>query len=571
MSTRHQIIEQLGSGGFGTVYRAKDTQLNREIAIKRLKATEGSNRSELMSTLLEEAKILAALRHPNIVTIYDIQSTDEHAEIIMELVKGITVEQLIKRHLLLARDFSFIATQILSALSVAHKHSVLHCDLKPSNLMLCATQGDNYEVKIVDFGMSPSASNITGQTTKIIGSIYFMAPEQLDKGEVSVQTDVYSLGCLFYYMLTGAHPFDGDTTVQVMASHMLGNYKPITTIRKDLPHELCDWVEKHISKNPEDRFQSCKDALNALIKLNVECPTEAFKLEASSKSKRASLDVRPITTSSLAPEESKKAKTGNEKDSEFVLPPHAAQLAEKHQKAEFNEVKKPLPSAPKEPKALAEQVIRIAPNSIWYFTIKGQRRGPIPIESLGGLIENGQLREEDSVWHPAYDDWRKVKDCEELKPYLDKVKEANKPDTVSLLSRLFKNKSKPETSDQPSSGILSSCASIVSIELLIIFFGTLVCGAYIWYKPDLWQFGTAVFGITLFCFGYFKLKLAEGRTDLLWLIAGISLPVFGDLLYTLTHLKMGAKSFLLMLLGMSLLLYIAIQSDLFHMISISTS
>lgn len=559
MSTRHQIIEQLGSGGFGTVYRAKDTQLNREIAIKRLKASEGSNRSDLMSNLLEEAKILAALRHPNIVTIYDIQSSDDHAEIIMELVKGITIEQLVKRHLLLARDFIFITTQILSALSVAHKHNVLHCDLKPSNLMLCATQGDNYEIKIVDFGMSPSASNITGQTTKIIGSIYFMAPEQLDKGTVSVQTDIYSLGCLFYYMLTGSHPFDGDTTVQVMASHMLGNFKPVASIRQDLPVELCSWVEKHIAKNPEDRFQSCKDSLNELISLQIDSATEAFKINASTKSRKTAVDVRPITVTSLTPEEKPAAqpKKDEEKKAEFELPPHAAKLAEKHQK-EF-EATQPKKVAPKkEPKALAEQVIRIAPNSIWYFTIKGQRRGPIPLESIGGLIENNQLRGDDSVWHPAFDDWKKVSDCEELQPYLEKVAEANKPAKPTLKQKLFGKGSEAEDK-----GIIARFFDFIdgsiSTELLITLFGTLVCGAFIWLKPDIWQFATIAFAIVLFIYGYLNLKYCQIKSDLLWLIAGISLPLFGDLLFTLTHVRIGAKGFLLMLLGLSIMLYTIMQ------------
>lgn len=561
MSTRHQIIEQLGSGGFGTVYRAKDTQLNREIAIKRLKASEGSNRAELMSHLLEEAKILAALRHPNIVTIYDIQSSDDHAEIIMELVKGITIEHLVKRHLLLARDFIFISTQILSALSVAHKHNVLHCDLKPSNLMLCATQGDNYEIKIVDFGMSPSASNITGQTTKIIGSIYFMAPEQLDKGIVSAQTDIYSLGCLFYYMLTGAHPFDGDTTVQVMASHMLGKYKPISSIRQDLPVELCNWVEKHFAKQPEDRYQNCKDSLNDLISLQVDSATEAFKLNVSSKSRKTSIDVRPITVTSLTPDDKPDSPAPPAKDKEFELPAHAAKLAEKHQK-EF-EAAQPKKAQKKEPVALAEQVIRIAPNSIWYFTIKGQRRGPIPLENIGGLIENNQLKADDSVWHPAFDDWKKVSACEELQPFLQKLAEANPVKKQSLAQKLFGTAESNETAEKGLfAKLVAFINSTLSPELLITLLGTSVCGAFIWLRPDMWKFATIVLAMLLFAYGYLNLKLRQGQQDLLWLVAGISLPIFGDLLFTLTHVRVGAKGFLLMLLGMAILLYTVMQNTL---------
>lgn len=561
MSTRHQIIEQLGSGGFGTVYRAKDTQLNREIAIKRLKASEGSNRAELMSHLLEEAKILAALRHPNIVTIYDIQSSDDHAEIIMELVKGITIEHLVKRHLLLARDFIFISTQILSALSVAHKHNVLHCDLKPSNLMLCATQGDNYEIKIVDFGMSPSASNITGQTTKIIGSIYFMAPEQLDKGIVSAQTDIYSLGCLFYYMLTGAHPFDGDTTVQVMASHMLGKYKPISSIRQDLPVELCNWVEKHFAKQPEDRYQNCKDSLNDLISLQVDSATEAFKLNVSSKSRKTSIDVRPITVTSLTPDDKPDSPAPPAKDKEFELPAHAAKLAEKHQK-EF-EAAQPKKAQKKEPVALAEQVIRIAPNSIWYFTIKGQRRGPIPLENIGGLIENNQLKADDSVWHPAFDDWKKVSACEELQPFLQKLAEANPVKKQSLAQKLFGTAESNETAEKGLfAKLFAFINSTLSPELLITLLGTSVCGAFIWLRPDMWKFATIVLAMLLFAYGYLNLKLRQGQQDLLWLVAGISLPIFGDLLFTLTHVRVGAKGFLLMLLGMAILLYTVMQNTL---------
>jgi serine/threonine-protein kinase len=136
---RHQIIKQLSSGGsgdFGCVYQARDTQLDRDIAIKRFKNESSPSQNELKEQLLTEAKILAGLRHPNIVSIYDVIENENGGDIIMELIDGDTLDTVIKKTPLDLQQFLFVAIQLLSAIATAHEHRVLHCGLKPSNIML---------------------------------------------------------------------------------------------------------------------------------------------------------------------------------------------------------------------------------------------------------------------------------------------------------------------------------------------------------------------------------------------------------------------------------------------------
>jgi len=270
MKERNKILSELGSGGYGTVFRALDTKLNREVAIKRLKPESDSSESELNDRLQEEAKVLAALRHPNIVTIFDIQQNGNSAEIIMELIEGKTLSELVDHHVLQPSDFIYISTQILSALATAHENNVLHCDIKPSNVMLSLTSQKSYEVKLLDFGMSPTALISKNNSPQIMGSIYFMAPEQFDKQTPRPETDIYSLGCLFYYMLTGFLPFAGDTTIQVMASHMSGNYQPLSTLVPSYPKPLIEWIEKHLNKNATERYSTVRESLETLLFIDFE-------------------------------------------------------------------------------------------------------------------------------------------------------------------------------------------------------------------------------------------------------------------------------------------------------------
>lgn len=262
MSERYELKGKIGEGGIGTVHKAFDTQLKREVAIKRLIPVEGGNSTEAADNLIKEATTLSALQHPNIVTVYDVGTDDKGGFVVMELLKGETFDETIARGALTYDDFRVVVTQTLEALIAAHHVGLIHRDLKPSNLMVNWMPSGKFQIKILDFGLAkfskqPSVQTID-QGDAILGSIYFMAPEQFERIALDVRTDLYSMGCMYYQCLTGKYPFDGDTAPQVMASHLQNRVTPLNQLRPDVPAWACDWVMWLISRKMEERPQSAK-------------------------------------------------------------------------------------------------------------------------------------------------------------------------------------------------------------------------------------------------------------------------------------------------------------------------
>ena len=264
MSQRYELKGQIGEGGIGTVHKAFDTQLKREVAIKRLIPVEGGNTAEAADNLLKEATTLSALQHPNIVTVYDVGTDDQGGFVVMELLKGETFDETINRGALTFDDFKNVVTQTLEALIAAHHTGLIHRDLKPSNLMVNWMPSGKFQIKILDFGLAkfskqPSVQTID-QGDAILGSIYFMAPEQFERIALDARTDLYSMGCMYYQCLTGKYPFDGETAPQVMASHLQNRVTPLEKLRPDVPKWACDWVMWLISRKMDDRPESAKFA-----------------------------------------------------------------------------------------------------------------------------------------------------------------------------------------------------------------------------------------------------------------------------------------------------------------------
>ncbi len=175
----------------------------------------------------------------------------------MELLKGETFDETINRGALTFDDFRNVVTQTLEALIAAHHTGLIHRDLKPSNLMVNWMPSGKFQIKILDFGLAkfskqPSVQTID-QGDAILGSIYFMAPEQFERIPLDARTDLYSMGCMYYQSLTGKYPFDGDTAPMVMASHLQNRVQPLANLRPDLPLWLCDWVMWLISRKMDDR------------------------------------------------------------------------------------------------------------------------------------------------------------------------------------------------------------------------------------------------------------------------------------------------------------------------------
>lgn len=267
MNDRYEIREQIGRGGLGVVYRAFDTHLDREVAIKRVLVASGEPIEELTQALMQEAKVLSALNHPNIVTVHDIGVDEEGPFVVMELLNGDTLDNIIERATLPFADFERFATQALEGMIAAQSVHLVHRDIKPANIMLVWQPCGKFQVKILDFGLAKFSRKPTTQTVdhsdSILGSIYFMAPEQFERIPLDGRTDIYSLGAVFYYTLTGRYPFDGENAVDVMVAHLSHIMTPLRDYRPDLPDSVGAWIETLVARKMEDRPADAQAALNA--------------------------------------------------------------------------------------------------------------------------------------------------------------------------------------------------------------------------------------------------------------------------------------------------------------------
>jgi Tol biopolymer transport system component/tRNA A-37 threonylcarbamoyl transferase component Bud32 len=282
----YEILSPLGAGGMGEVYRARDTRLDRVVAIKILRP-ERVGREESRSRFIQEAKAASALNHPNIVTIYDIGSDQEVDYIAMEFVPGKTLDQLIGRNGMRLTDLLRYAVQAADALAKAHAAGIVHRDLKPSNIMVT---GDGL-VKVLDFGLaklskpveSPEAATRTLQAGTnqgvIMGTAAYMSPEQAEGKEAGPRSDIFSFGALLYEMASGQLAFRGDTQMSTLSAVLRDEPKPVTEIRIDVPGELARIVARCLRKDPARRFQHMDDLKVALEELKEE--SESGKLVAA--------------------------------------------------------------------------------------------------------------------------------------------------------------------------------------------------------------------------------------------------------------------------------------------------
>ncbi|MEO8188808.1 MAG: protein kinase [Acidobacteriota bacterium] len=276
----YEILSALGAGGMGEVYRAKDTKLGRDVAIKVL--PEGvAQDSERLARFEREARSLAALNHPGIVTIYAVEQSGETRFLAMELVEGDTLDTAIgPGGLPLARFFE-IAVPLADALSAAHERGIVHRDLKPANVMI-TREG---RVKVLDFGLAKleapdSEANGTDMPTEsrvdltgkgeVFGTVAYMSPEQARGGKIDARSDVFSLGVVLYQMLTGERPFAGASPADMISSILRDQPSPVTEVRSDLPPHLGRILRRCLEKEPRDRYQTSRDVYNELKDLRAE-------------------------------------------------------------------------------------------------------------------------------------------------------------------------------------------------------------------------------------------------------------------------------------------------------------
>ena len=259
----YTILAAIGSGGMGDVYRARDTKLGRDVAIKVLGDAMARD-PEGLARFTREAHAVAALNHPHIVTIFSTEEADGVRFMTMELVEGRTLDQLIPSGGVSLAQFFDIAIAVADALSAAHRKHLTHRDLKPANVMV----SDDGRVKVLDFGLARSAEpdpefvaadETRRQLTKagtVLGTMPYMSPEQIEAKPLDPRTDIFSLGVMLYEMATGARPFAGDSSPALMSSILKDQAKPVVERRPDIPGDVSRLIDRCLEKQPRDRLQT---------------------------------------------------------------------------------------------------------------------------------------------------------------------------------------------------------------------------------------------------------------------------------------------------------------------------
>ncbi len=256
----YNIIEKLGEGGMGVVYLAEDTRLGRNVAIKFLPDHIAGD-SESRERFVNEAKAAAALNHPNIAQIYAIENSEDAQFIVMEYVDGTELIEAIRESPLHPEVAIGYATQIANGLQAAHEKGIIHRDIKPANIMIT---GDG-QVKIMDFGLAKMADAAlkTRQGTTL-GTVAYMSPEQAQGMTVDFRTDIWSLGVVFYQMVAGKTPFEGDYEQVLIYAILNESPEKLAETRPEIPAEIDALIEKALAKNPADRFATMAEMIAAL-------------------------------------------------------------------------------------------------------------------------------------------------------------------------------------------------------------------------------------------------------------------------------------------------------------------
>jgi serine/threonine-protein kinase len=265
LGDRYDIESTLGRGGMATVYRGRDRVLDRPVAIKVL-AERYAGDEQFVTRFKREARAAAGLNHTNIVAVFDTGDTDGRHYIVMEMVEGETLAELLKREGPLSPDRAArIAGTVARALASAHDNGLIHRDVKPGNVML-TSDGD---VKVMDFGIARAATDDTlTQTGMVLGTASYLSPEQSRGDPVDHRSDVYSLGCVLYEMLTGRPPFEGDTPVGVAYKHVHEQPDPPSSLNREIPPEVEAVVMRALAKDPDARYataEAFREALTAAV------------------------------------------------------------------------------------------------------------------------------------------------------------------------------------------------------------------------------------------------------------------------------------------------------------------
>ena len=257
----YRIIDLLGKGGMGTVYRAEQVSLHRQVALKVLK-TEQTSDAAFVAQFIAEARAAAKLQHPNVVSVFDVEHDGDTYYYAMELMHEGSCEDWLKEHGVMPVERALqVIADAAAGLAYAESLNIVHRDIKPDNLML-----DQHDaIKIADLGLASNPSDQTGQ--RAIGTPHFMAPEQVLNNDIDHRTDLYALGCTFYRLITGKTPFRGQTVKEILRAQVKDAAEPASRLNSDVPQEVTAIIQQLMAKDPGDRYQTANDLLEDLEQL----------------------------------------------------------------------------------------------------------------------------------------------------------------------------------------------------------------------------------------------------------------------------------------------------------------
>ncbi len=314
LNDRYKIKKQRGSGGMALVYEAQDILLDRKVAIKMLRPEFVSD-EDFINKFRHEAKAVARITHPNVVSIYDIVESEESLYLVMEYIEGKDLKSLIKeRGQLSVVEALDIANQVTAGVEVAHENNIVHCDIKPHNILIT----DNNQVKVTDFGIARAVSSSTMTITDtIMGSAHYFSPEQAQGKEINTYSDIYSIGVVLYEMLSGRVPFKGESPISVALKHIQKEPKELKEVFPSVPEEVNQLVMKTLSKEPEDRQESASQLREEIIMAikNIEA-SDQFKEE---KTGEEDSQTKILNKSEIKKEGLEKEKGQDKKDNSKTL------------------------------------------------------------------------------------------------------------------------------------------------------------------------------------------------------------------------------------------------------------
>ncbi len=314
----YEVRSTIGAGGMGEVYRARDTRLGRDVAIKILPQRLSAN-VQLKERFEREARAISSLNHARICTLHDVGNQDGLDFLVMEYLEGESLAERLRRGPLPLKETLKTGTEVCEALEVAHRHGIIHRDLKPGNIML--TKGG---VKLMDFGLAKvglsgtsgvdvnapllSAAQTFGEgdtisplTTdgQVLGTIQYMSPEQIEGKQADERSDIFALGAILYEMATGKRPFEGKSQLSVASAILEKNPEPISSLRKELtPPEFERIVNACLAKNPDDRFQSARD-VRLQLQWTADLPSQIAQAGRSAPAPSLAIRVAPWAIAAL--------------------------------------------------------------------------------------------------------------------------------------------------------------------------------------------------------------------------------------------------------------------------------